>query len=120
MTRPSPDEERRYKPDRRSLDEDTMQFRTSVTGTLEEVATRLDKGDERFQSVEGHIDRLEQKIDANTEATKKNAEDTSELLDIVKSAKGAVKVLNWVGSAARPLTFIIALLSALWIAWKNR
>lgn len=40
--------------------------------------------------------------------------DTSELIELVKSFQGAMRVLNMLGKLAKPLTYIIMLGSALW------
>lgn len=60
------------------------------------------------------MDQLQRQLDENTESTKRTEENTSELIDILHSLKGAFRVLTWVGGLAKPVGAIVSLGLALW------
>ena len=60
---------------------------------------------ERLVKVEEKVDR----IDNNTRG----------LVEAIQAAQGAVKVLNWVASFAKPLLWFGAVLTGIGIAWQN-
>lgn len=66
------------------------------------VDRRLDDGSDTMHN-------LRKDIAANTAMTKGIQEDTSELVDLLRSFKGALKVLDALGRLARPLGYIVAL-----------
>ena len=71
---------------------------------------------------------LREELKANTEATKAAKiaadeaklantaikSDTSEVIDLLKSFQGAMKVLDMLGRLAKPMSYIIMLCSAIW------
>ncbi|CAN7345652.1 hypothetical protein LJR074_001977 [Acidovorax sp. LjRoot74] len=73
---------------------------------------RLDEGDERFS-------RVEKELAENTAATQRIEASTAELVEFFSAMKGAFKVLNWVGSAAKPIGAIVAACTAIGVAWAN-
>jgi len=60
---------------------------------------------QRLITVEEKVDR----IDNNTKG----------LVEAINAAQGAVKVLNWIASLAKPLLWCIAAFTAIGIAWQN-
>ena len=94
-----------------------------------DVARALDKGDRRMNSLADEITavKLEQSesrrlLKENTDATNSIKADTAELLEAFRSFKGAMKVLEWIGKAAKPLGYIIgvcASVTAFWTAIKS-
>jgi hypothetical protein len=83
--------------------------------TVHAMNARLDEGETRMGRIEGDLR-------ANTEATQKIAADTRELVEMFKSFKGAVKVLNWLGGLAKPMAYLAMLgtaLIGLWSALKG-
>ena len=94
-----------------------------------DVARALDKGDRRMNSLadENTVVKLEQAesrrlLKENTDATNAIKADTAELLEAFRSFKGAMKVLEWIGKAAKPLGYIIgvcASVTAFWTAIKS-
>ena len=60
---------------------------------------------ERLIAVETKVDR----IDNNTRG----------LVDAINAAQGAIKVLEWIGSAAKPLMWIGLAFTAVGVAWQN-
>lgn len=68
------------------------------------------------------VGNLEKGLADNTATTKRIEMDTAEMLDIFKSWQGAMKVLEMIGKAAKPLAAIAtfaAAVGAWWINWKG-
>ena len=94
-----------------------------------DVARALDKGDRRMNSLADEITavKLEQAefrrlLKENTDDTKAIKADTAELLEAFHSFKGAMKVLEWIGKAAKPMGYIAGLcasVTAFWAAMKS-
>ena len=94
-----------------------------------DVARALDKGDRRMNSLADEIAvvKLEQAkhrrlLKENTDETKAIKADTAELLEAFRSFKGAMKVLEWIGKAAKPLGYVVGLgasVAAFWTAMKS-
>ena len=94
-----------------------------------DVARALDKGDRRMNSLADEITavKLEQSefrrlLKENTDDTKAIKADTAELLEAFRSFKGAMKVLEWIGKAAKPLGYIATFVGAIvgiWAALKS-
>ena len=94
-----------------------------------DVARALDKGDRRMNSLADEITvmKLEQAehrrlLKENTDETKAIKADTAELLEAFRSFKGAMKVLEWIGKAAKPLGYVVGLgasVAAFWAAMKS-
>lgn len=94
-----------------------------------DVARALDKGDRRMNSLADEITvvKLEQAeyrrlLKENTDDTKAIKADTAELLEAFRSFKGAMKVLEWIGKAAKPLGYVVGLgasVAAFWTAMKS-
>jgi hypothetical protein len=137
MTDPAPDDDRRYQPDRRKLDQDTIAFRTSVYGQLEEMKDDLHSGDERFKSIESHIAELRQDLAANSVVTAETATSLAALNGVVNKIKesidavadfmnamtGGMKALEGIARVARAVGAIAmaagALLAIVW-AWPKK
>ena len=60
---------------------------------------------ERLIKVEEKVDR----IDNNTKG----------LVEAINAAQGAIKVLGWIASAAKPILICMGLITAIGIAWQN-
>ena len=94
-----------------------------------DVARALDKGDRRMNSLADEIAvvKLEQAehrrlLKEYTDDTKAIKADTAELLEAFRSFKGAMKVLEWIGKAAKPLGYVVGLgasVAAFWTAMKS-
>lgn len=93
------------------------------------VAEELRTGDKRMNSLADEITavKLEQAefrhlLKENTDATNSIKADTAELLEVFHSFKGAMKVLEWIGKAAKPLGYVVGLgasVAAFWTAMKS-
>jgi hypothetical protein len=59
----------------------------------------------RLIAVEAKVDR----IDDNTRG----------LVEAINAAQGAVKVLNWIASLAKPILICIGIITAIGVAWQN-
>jgi hypothetical protein len=78
--------------------------------------TSSDLGDLRDR-----VGNLEKGLAENTATTKRIESDTAEMLDIFRSWQGAMKVLELIGKAAKPLAAIAGLAAAVgawWVNWK--
>ncbi len=94
-----------------------------------DVARALDEGDRRMNSLADEITavKLEQAefrrlLKENTDATNAIKADTAELLEAFRSFKGAMKVLEWIGKAAKPRGYIATYVGAIvgiWAALKS-
>ncbi len=81
---------------------------------LQAIHDRLDAGDQRMA-------RMENALLANSEATARVETNTSDMVEAFGNLKGAFKVFNWIGRAAKPLGYIagaIAAIISLWTAFK--
>ena len=95
----------------------------------QQVANALSQGDTRMNSLADEITavKLEQSefrrlLKENTDDTKAIKADTAELLEAFRSFKGAMKVLEWIGKAAKPLGYVVGLgasVAAFWTAMKS-
>ena len=95
----------------------------------QQVANALSQGDKRMNTLTDEITavKLEQSefrrlLKENTDATNAIKADTAELLEAFHSFKGAMKVLEWIGKAAKPLGYIVgvcASITAFWTAMKS-
>ena len=75
--------------------------RSSMRIWQEKVDRRLKDGDDRMQT-------LADGLAENTAATQAIKADTEELVDLLHSVKGALKVLDMLARLARPLGFLAA------------
>lgn len=93
------------------------------------VAEELAEGDKRMDSLTDEVTaiKLEQaqfrvELAENTNATKRIEANTAEMLDVFESWKGAMKVLNWIGKAAKPIGYVVGMgasIAAFWAALKG-
>lgn len=96
---------------------------------LQQIHNELAEGDKRMNSLTDEVTaiKLEQaqfrvELAENTNATKRIEANTAELLDVFESWKGAMKVLTWIGKAAKPLGYLVGLgasMAAFWVALKG-
>jgi len=95
----------------------------------QQVANALSQGDTRMNNLADEITavKLEQAefrrlLKENTDDTKAIKADTAELLEAFRSFKGAMKVLEWIGKAAKPMGYVVGLgasIAAFWTAMKS-
>lgn len=93
------------------------------------VAEELALGDKRMDSLADEVTaiKLEQaqfrvELAENTNATKRIEANTAEMLDVFESWKGAMKVLTWIGKAAKPIGYVVGLgvsIAAFWTSIKS-
>lgn len=79
------------------------------------ISQRLDDGDARMT-------RIETDLANNTKATQELGKSTAELVAFIQAMKGLFKVLDVIGRWARPISYIVALITALltlWAAFKG-
>ena len=96
---------------------------------LQQIHDELAEEDKRMESLTDEVTaiKLEQaqfrvELAENTNATKHIEANTAEMLDVFESWKGAMKVLNWIGKAAKPIGYVVgvgASIAAFWAALKG-
>ena len=92
------------------LDPETEARIKALEVTVNAHEDRLARGGESIR-------KMEESLAANTATTAEIKADTSEMVDMFRSAKGAFKVLNWLGNLAKPVGALIAMCVAIWTAW---
>lgn len=60
---------------------------------------------QRLIAVETKVDRID--------------ENTKDLVSAIKAMQGAIKVLEWIASAAKPLMWLGLAVTAIGVAWQN-
>ena len=93
------------------------------------VAKELRAGDERMDEIVKtvaaiQIEQASAKVllAENTETIKEVKTDTADMLEVFESWKGAMRVMDMIGSLAKPLGYIAALIAAvvgIWTAMKS-
>ncbi len=83
---------------------------------LQQIYEELTQEDKRVDSITDEVAaiKLEQaqfrvELAENTNATKRIEAHTAEMLDVFESWKGAMKVLDWIGKAAKPIGYVVGL-----------
>ncbi len=82
-------------------------WQDSVERRFAEVNRRFGEGSETMKN-------LSDRLDENTESTKRTEANTAELVAMFLAWKGAFKVLDMIGSLAKPLGYIVMCASAIW------
>ena len=75
--------------------------------------------DSRLDAGAATMKELRTAIAENTETTNQIQTDTSELVVLLNSFKGAFKVLEIVGKLAKPIAAIAGAFVAIWALWKR-
>ncbi len=70
--------------------------------------------DNQINQLHHRVTTLEENLKINTESTQRIEANTSELVKAFDNLQGALKVLNWVGSLAKPMGYIVALVASVW------
>jgi hypothetical protein len=73
----------------------------------------------RLEAIEGRLDTLEHAQKVNTEATLEGNRDVREILEMFEAVKGGLKVLGWLGAAAKWIAAVAAAVSALWVLFHQ-
>jgi hypothetical protein len=81
--------------------------RIEMQGWRAHIEQRLDDGSTTMKA-------LRAELEANTKATKEVEANTGELVELMKSFKGAFAVFDLIGRVAKPLGAITAMVAAVW------
>lgn len=95
--------------------QDTLDWRKLVDAALEQGRLHMKATDERMGA-------LEDEMVNNTAMTMQVQSNTSEIVEIMNDWKGAMKVIGYVGRAAKPMAYIVGLGTAIvgfWTALKG-
>lgn len=85
----------------------------------ETVETRLAAGDRKMEDLQEQINGLRAAIADNTAITQKICDSTSGLVDAFDALRGGLKVLECIGRAARPVSYIVAAVAAGIGLWQS-
>ena len=70
-------------------------------------------------ALNARVDELERKLSENTELTKRVEANTAELVDILESWKGAMKVIEFLSKLAKPIGVLSTMVAA-YAAWRSQ
>lgn len=90
-----------------SLDNDENLRIAALEKEVAEIKARLASGDVA-------ITQLQTDLEMNTNLTQTTASNTAEIVEFFKAFQGAWKVLNWIGSLAKPIGYIAGMAAAFW------
>ena len=94
----------------------------SLTDELAEEDKRMDSLTDEVTAIKLEQAQFRVELAENTNATNRIEANTAEMLDVFESWKGAMKVLNWIGKAAKPIGYVVGLgasIAAFWAALKG-
>lgn len=80
--------------------------RDTTAAAIKDIHSRLDQGERR-------MDKMDTAIQENTTITSGVKADTTEIVEMFKSWTGAIKTLEQIGRVARPVSYIIVLVSSI-------
>ena len=83
------------------------------------IEKEIVKHGEQLGQVQKGLAQLEESTEKNTQAIERMSSETSELLEMFKSFKGAFRVLEYVGKLAKPIAAIVGLVAAGLALWKG-
>jgi hypothetical protein len=69
-------------------------------------------------NIEGRVDALDKKIDANTDLTHETKAKVDEVHETLIAIKGALKVFAWIATALKYVGYVAAAVVAIVSAWK--
>lgn len=73
----------------------------------------------RSDALEQRMEAFETQLSENTETIRRVDTSTRELVDILNSWKGAMKVMDFLAKFAKPLG-LLASIGAAWAAWRSQ
>ena len=80
---------------------------------MEDVGTQA-----QVDKLRSRVTIMEAELATNTSITKQVKEDTGELIEAFKAAKGAWAVLEFIGRAAKPVIWVTGVCTAFYHFWK--
>ncbi len=86
------------------------------------VDAALAQGHLHMQATDRRMDAFETSLGENTAATRRVEASTADMVEILQDWKGAMRVIGYVGRAAKPLAYIVGLGTAMlgfWSALKS-
>lgn len=86
---------------------------------LDEHAQRIDHLEKQNAKLVEQTNAMQAELSENTADTRIVKENTSQVLDVVQSWQGAMKVLEGIGRVFRPLGFIAVFASAVVATWAS-
>lgn len=83
----------------------------------DDIQDRLAAIDDRLDRGSARMDAIERGLRENTVATLEGNRDAREVLELFRAVKGGIRVLGWIGGAARWVGFIATAGTAIYAAW---
>jgi hypothetical protein len=84
---------------------------------IDNVAANLDQW---RKGVDARFDTVEEALALNTQATNTIKSNTDDLVEILNSWRGAMKVFEFIGKLAKPIGALVTFFLALWAAWPAK
>ena len=85
----------------------------------DETQARLEAGDRKMSDLQEQIDGLRSAIADNTALTQQIRDSTAGLVEAFGALRGGLKVLEAIGRAARPVSYIVAAVAAGLGLWQT-
>lgn len=85
-------------------------------------AARMSRTEAATEQIRTDMEEMREDMNENTKLTKDVVAGLGDVVEFFTAMKGAFKVLNWVGNAAKPIAAIVGLGTALFVAynaWKG-
>lgn len=73
----------------------------------------------RLDAFERRMDRLEERLEENTQATNQVRANTDLLVEITQAFRGLAKVLSWIARAFKPIAGAAAAAASAYLAWRS-
>lgn len=101
------------------MNEEHRTLSESEWARLEAIDGRLEANITRMWELSSRVKVVEDKIDSNTQATLEGNRDAREILEIFQAVRGGLRVLGWLGTAAKWVAGIAAAVGGLWTLWNQ-
>lgn len=86
---------------------------TDMLTTANEERSASNSG---LRALHNRVSSIEDALKSNTKLTQAMVEDTRELLELFRAAKGGLKVVGWLGEGLKWAGIIAAALTSIWLA----
>ncbi len=90
-----------------------MTSNDEIMARLAEQDRALEEGRIRMEATDIEVKKIKDELEINTATTKRIEANTSTLVEVMTNFQGAWKVMDYIGRAARPMTYIVGLAGAL-------
>ena len=92
---------------------------TTITEMLATAGDERAASSAELHALHDRVTSVEDALKSNTKLTQEVGEDTRELLDLFRAAKGGFKVMGWLGEGLKWLGIVAAALTSIWVAFHS-